>query len=122
MRLISLGVVFSDRHTLEQVASEVNKYFPNYLPAYVSLTPDASNHFFIFWEKITIGDNYRSINEISGKIINAFPNSEVLLNELGDAPTFWKKHTNSIVGIAFGVGSIITSISIHLINTNCSTC
>ena len=122
MRLISLGVVFSDRFTLEQVASEVNKYFPNYLPSYVSLTPDESNHFFIFWEKIVIGDNYRSINEISGKIIDAFPNSEVLLNELGDEPTFWKKHTNSIVGIAFGAGSIITSIAIQLINSTCVSC
>jgi len=110
MRLISLGVVFSDRYTLEQVASEVNKYFPNYLPSYVSLTPDASNHFFIFWDKITIGDNYRSINEISGKIINAFPNSEVLLNELGDEPEFLKRYTGAFIGIAFGIAGFISTI------------
>ena len=87
-----------------------NKYFPNYLPSYVSLTPDTSNYFFIFWEKITIGDNYRSINEISGNIINAFPNSEVLLNELGSEPEFLKRYTGAFLGIAFGMAGLISSI------------
>ncbi len=110
MRLISLGVVFSNKYTLEQVASEVSEHFPNYLPAYVSLTPDKSNHFFIFWEKITIGDDYRSINEISGKIINTFPNSEVLLNELGDKPEFFQRNTGVFMGVAFGAAGFISSL------------
>ena len=56
------------------------------------------------------------MNDVISNIIDAFPNCEVSLNELGDAPTFWKRWKDTVIGIAFGFGSIITSIAIHLVN------
>ena len=35
------------------------------------------------------------MNVVISNIIDAFPNCEVSLNELGDAPTFWKRWKDS---------------------------
>ena len=52
MRLISLGVLFSDRFVVENVVNVVEQNFPNYLPNYRIHNPDDSNHIFFFEKKL----------------------------------------------------------------------
>ena len=116
MRLISLGVMFDANVDPKDVMNSVERNFPNHLPDYRLFQPETSNYILILWNKIVVGETNNTMNTITQNIIDDIPESEVFLDELGDAPTFWKRHKDAVVGISFGLGSIVTTIIIHIIN------
>jgi len=110
MRLISLGVMFSNSISVDQVVRTIEEHFPNYLPQKRIFRPPGSTHTLLFWEKITIGTNW-NLNEKVLQIEKTIPNCRIFANELGEDSSRWKEWRHTIIGIiAATIGIIIGAI------------
>lgn len=109
MRWICLGVLCPISRDIDgDLIPKIEKQFIYQLPKHRLHTTDDDTNVLVFWDRIGIAED-TNMNQKTREIEEVIQTNNVIVVDLGEDPTFWKKHGSSIMSI---VGAGVFSVFI----------
>lgn len=115
MRWIALGILCNSSIDIDDhLIPLLQEQFIYQLPNHEMYDSDDETHVFVFWNKIGIPEDI-NMNQKTREIEDAIENDNIVVVDLGEDPTFWKKHGNVIMSIvgAFVISVLVWYLSRH---------
>ncbi len=107
MRWIGLGVLCSTSRDIDgDLIPKIQKQFIYQLPNHRLHTTDDETNVLVFWDKIGIPED-TNMNDKTREIEDVIQTNNVIVVDLGEDPTFWKKYGTTVITSIIAAGTPI---------------